>query len=62
MLRALLGLQHMGITDCEIMKKIANAQKNNLDEVEFVTQKGEVVRLSLPHLTFDPLMDAPDSW
>ena len=60
-LKSILGLNKAGISDMEIMKKIAEAQTKNLDEVEFVTKDGSVIKVSLPHVHFDPNMDL-DSW
>ena len=60
-LKKILGLDESGISDWEIMKKITEAQDQNLDEVEFITEAGEVVKISLPHIPFYPGMDK-DSW
>ncbi len=55
-LKQLLGLTEAGIPDFEIMKKINEAFKNKLDEVDFVKKDGSVVKVHLPHLEFDPFM------
>ncbi|MBW2995910.1 hypothetical protein KY332_01285 [Candidatus Woesearchaeota archaeon] len=53
-LKQLLGLD--GISDFEIMMKLMDAQKQDLDEVDFVKEDGSVVKVRLPHLKFDPFM------
>ena len=56
-IRKLLGLNGTGISDDEIMAKLVDAQKRNLDEVEFNID-GKTVKISLPHIAFDK--DADD--
>jgi hypothetical protein len=53
-LKQMLGLE--GISDFEIMMKLMDAQKQDLDEVDFVKEDGSVVKVHLPHLNFDPFM------
>ncbi len=53
----LLGLKETGISDFEIMSKVKAAQSHDLDEVDFLTEDGSVVKIHLPHLEFDPMMD-----
>ena len=52
-----LDLTEAGISVSEIMTKVREAQKQNLDEVEFVKPDGTVVRMRFPHVTFDPYME-----
>ena len=47
--------QLLGLTE-EIVKKINEAFKNKLDEVDFFKKDGSVVKVHLPHLEFDPFM------
>ena len=56
-LKQLLGLNEAGISDFEIIGKLKNAQKQNLDEVDFIKKDGSVVKVHLPHMQFDSLMD-----
>ena len=49
-----LGIK--GISNCEIIRRIKDAQSNNLDEVDFVSKDGSVIRVHLTHLEFDPFM------
>lgn len=60
-LKSILGLGDVGISESEIMTKLTEAQRKNLDEIEFVTNKGDTIKISLPHVHFDPNMDL-DSW
>lgn len=59
-LKKILGLGNSRISECEIMNKIVEAQKKDLDEVEFVSQDGTITKVSLPHLHFYPEMY--DTW
>lgn len=59
-LRHLLGLDGIRIDDIEIMARIIEAQRRNLDDVEFNVD-GEIVKISIPHIKFDPHMEF-DSW
>ena len=56
-LKNLLGLGESNITEFEIMAKITQAQKNNLENVEFIREDGSIIRISLPNIEFDPHMD-----
>lgn len=60
-LKSLLGLNETGIADWEIINKLKEAQKKDLDEVEFVGKDGSITKISLPHVQFYPEMDQ-DSW
>ena len=55
-LKQLLGLNEAGISEPEIMGKFIEAQKRNLDEIEFITQDGAVIKIHLPHIPFDPIL------
>ena len=33
-----------------------DADKNNLDEVDFIKKDGSVVKIHLPHIDFDPTL------
>jgi hypothetical protein len=55
-LKNLLGLNEAGISDFEIMRKLNDAYAHDLDEVDFVDENGEVIKVKLPHLEFDPFM------
>ena len=46
-LKKLLGLENFPIKDSEIMKKIAEARKNNKDVVEF-NFEGHSVKVKIP--------------
>ena len=59
-IKTLLGLKEADITDAEIVKKIAEAQQKNLNEVEFDVD-GKTVKVKIPHIGFDPHADE-DSW
>ena len=60
-LKELLGISEAGISDFEIVRKIREAQKKNLDFVE-LNLDGDIVKISLPHISFDPNADDRDSW
>ena len=51
-IKNLLGLKDANISDCDIMAKIREAQRNNLTEVEFVKLDGSRVRIELPKMGF----------
>ena len=53
----MLGLNEAGISMSEIISKLRSAQRQDLDEVDFVKEDGTVVRIYLPHLQFDPMME-----
>ena len=55
-IKQLLGLDETSISDPEIIKKLVEAQKKDLDEVDFATEDGSIVRIFLPHLKFDEFM------
>lgn len=59
-IKNLLGLKEAGITDAEIVKKITEAQRKNLNEVEFDVD-GKTIKIRMPHIGFDPHSDE-DSW
>lgn len=52
----MLGLDNANISDCEIMRKILEAEHHDLDEVDFETEDGKKIRVLLPHLRFDEFM------
>lgn len=60
-IKQLLGLDEAGLTDAEIMGKILEAERQNLDEVEFDVD-GDIVKISIPHVGFDPNADVGDTW
>ncbi len=53
-LKELLDLKEAGISDTEIIRKLLDADKNNLDEVDFLRPDGTKVRIFLPQIGFDP--------
>jgi len=57
-LKNILGLAETGLTDYEIMAKIREARRKNLNEVDFINADGSVTKIFIP-LTpnFDPYMD-----
>ena len=52
-----LGLVENDISDSEIMQKLRNALKNDLDEVDFIKKDGTVVKVKFPHMKFDDFMN-----
>ena len=55
----ILGLDETGLTDSEIMRKIAEARLNGWEEVEFSRGDGVVVRIRIPPtMQWDPFMEA----
>lgn len=58
-LKKILGLEKSNITDCEIMARLKEAQRTNMDKLEFDTGE-EHVKISLPHVSFDP--DCDKDW
>lgn len=59
-LKKLLGLEHLNISDDELITLIAEAQSKNMREAEFEID-GEIVKFSIPSIGFDPDSDK-DSW
>lgn len=59
-LKKLLGLEHLNISDDELIILIAEAQSKNIREAEFEID-GEIVKFSIPLIGFDPDSDK-DSW
>ncbi len=59
-LKQLLGLNEVGISEFEIIKKLREAQRTDLDEVDFLRPDGTVVKIHLPHIHFDPVMESHD--
>lgn len=47
-IKKLLGLTGTNISDCEIIAKLTQAQRRNLDEIEFVKVDGTVIKIQLP--------------
>ena len=60
-LKQLLGLNKAGITDIEIIGRIKEAQRKDLDSVEFNIE-GNIVKISLPHISFDPDAENRGTW
>jgi hypothetical protein len=57
-LRTILGLGETGLTDYEIMAKISDARKRNLDEVDFINADGSITKIFIPSMpNFDMSMD-----
>ena len=56
-IKNLLGLTDVAISDNEIIAKIAEAQRKNLSEVEFIKLDGTRIKIGLPTMGFDPSMD-----
>ncbi|MBW2963330.1 hypothetical protein KY306_00975 [Candidatus Woesearchaeota archaeon] len=58
MLKSLLGIGDLEITDKEIMARFKHAYDHNLDAVEFLMADGSKVVVRMPHLDhskyFDP--------
>ena len=50
-----LGIEDLKISDCEVMAKLIDAQRKDLDEIDFETPDG-IVRVKLPHLYLDTYM------
>ena len=62
-LKKLLGLNQSRITEWEICAKIAEAQKLGLEEVDFTDEFGNIVKIHIPSMHFDPdLMTSVDYW
>jgi hypothetical protein len=59
-LKELLGINKAGISDAEIVARLTEAQRKNLDFVE-LSLDGDVIKISIPHIGFDPDADR-DSW
>lgn len=51
-LKRLLGLEETQISDIEIVAKLNEAQKKNLDEIEFVKGDGSKTIIRLPKASF----------
>jgi len=57
-IKNILGLGETGLTDYEIIAKIKEAQKRNLNEVEFINIDGSVIKVFIPSTpNFDSGMD-----
>lgn len=58
MLRTLLGIEDLSLSDRDIMARFKHAFDNDLDEVEFLKADGSKVIVKMPHLDhskyFDP--------
>jgi len=55
-LKKLLGIKDANITDIEIVRKLKEAQEKELDFIE-LNINGDIVKISLPHIGFDPYSD-----
>ncbi|MBD3354442.1 hypothetical protein GF361_00475 [Candidatus Woesearchaeota archaeon] len=53
-LKELLDLKEAGISDSEIIRRLRDADKDNLDEVNFLRPDGTKIKLFLPQVGFDP--------
>lgn len=57
-LKKILGLSETDLTDYEIVARIQEARKNNLDEVDFAATDGTIIRIFIPSIpNFDSYMD-----
>ncbi|MBW2977329.1 hypothetical protein KY331_00640 [Candidatus Woesearchaeota archaeon] len=57
-IKNILGLTETGLTDYEIMAKIREARRKNLNEVDFISVDGSVIKLFIPLIpNFDIYMD-----
>ncbi len=54
--KELFGLGDCNISDYEIMNKLREALINNMEEVDFIDNEGNTVKVSLPQMKFDPFM------
>ena len=62
-LKKMLGLDDSEISEEEIMEKIAEARKNNIQDIEIRDTKGGIIKIHTASMTFDEeLMDSPDTW
>jgi hypothetical protein len=62
-LKSLIGLNNSTITDEEISKKIEEAMKRNIENIEIFDQEGHTIRIHVPSLSFDKdLMNNTGSW
>ena len=62
-LKALLGISSGSMSDCEIYAMIGEAIRKNLEDIEITDPEGNVVRIHIPSLHFDPqLMNGINSW
>lgn len=55
-IKQLLGLDESKVSDSDIMERLIKAQKENIEEVDFVKEDGTVVRVRLPNFNLDPYM------
>ena len=54
----ILGLGKTGLTDSEIMKKIAEARMQGWEEIEFSREDGVIVKIKIPpKIAYDPFME-----
>ena len=57
-IKKILGLAETGLTDYEIVAKIKEARRKNLNEVDFINIDGSVTKIFIPSTpNFDPFMD-----
>lgn len=61
-LKKLLGLENSRITEWEIMSKLAEAKKKNVNELMLSTNDGNEIKISIPNMNYDPFMDTRDGW
>jgi hypothetical protein len=54
--KELFGLENCNISNHEIMNRLKEALVNDMEEVDFIDNEGNVVRVSLPQMKFDPFM------
>lgn len=58
MIKNLVGLGQSTLSDYDIMAKINEAQKKNLNEVDFIDEDGKKVKVLLPSRVNADYMDA----
>jgi len=46
-IKTLLGLECFPLKDYELMQKLIEARSNNIDDIEFRTKSGKIVKISL---------------
>lgn len=60
-LNTLLGLH--GVSECEFYTRLGDAMKNNQEYLEIMDDEGNIARIHIPSLSFDPqLMNTMDGW
>ncbi|MBD3248937.1 hypothetical protein GF336_02725 [Candidatus Woesearchaeota archaeon] len=54
--KELFGLENCNISDYEVMGKLREAFIHNMEEIDFIDNQGNTVRVYLPQMKFDPFM------